>query len=987
MTRARDGQSDLARDLTSAVRGEVSFSDGARHLFATDGSNYRQVPLGVVCPKDAEDVMATLEICRRWRAPILARGAGTSLAGQACNEAVVLDFSRHMNRILEIDREKRVAVVEPGVILDQLREAAGADGLTFGPDPATHAWCTVGGMIANDSCGVHSLAFGRTRDNVESLSVALTDGTVLSVGETTPSQLALLTLSDGRIGDVYSRLSALGDRYSHDIRRGYPRIPRAVSGYNLGALLPENGFNVARALVGSEGTCALTVDATLRLVPKVTSTALLLLGYSDIFAAADSVPGILESACIGLEGFDSLLVDLMRRKRLNERRLHVLPPGGGWLLAEFGGESPAAAAAAARNLMVRLAQQSHPPTTALVTAPAQQRELWEVRESALAAAVHVPGWPDTWEGWEDAAVDPSRLGSYLRDLRRLLDDYGYQGPFYGHFGEGCVHNRITFDLKSDPGIAKYRRFVETAADLVVSHGGSLSGEHGDGQSRGELLSRMFSPELVQAFREFKTIWDSERLLNPGKLIDARPLDQSLKTQPPYRARSLTTVFSLTADDGSLARAADRCVGVGKCRRAGGGVMCPSFMVTGEEEHSTRGRAHLLAEMMRGEDGLRGEWRSKEVKDSMDLCLACKGCKSDCPASVDVATYKAEFLAHYYRGRLRPRSAYTMGLIHRWAKAGSRMPRLVNASTANTLLAAIAKSVAGVAQERTLPLLAPLTFSSWFRSHPRRNSAKSSCVIWPDTFTNYFTPDVGIAAVRALEWAGVRPILPPGSLCCGRPLYDFGMLDLARRKLRHVLAVLSPAIDAGIPVVMLEPSCLAVFRDELVNLFPHEPRAGKLASLAITFADAMERFAGDSPAPAPRRAALVQVHCHQHSVIGFDTEPKLLDSLGLDWRRLESGCCGMAGSFGFERGRKYEVSVAAGERILLPAIREATEDTLIIADGFSCREQIAQGTGRRAYHLAEAVAMSLPGSGLRDADAGRQRRRPGSADNKVGRAAG
>ena len=477
----------LERALTEAIRGEVRFSEGQRLLYATDGSNYREVPIGVVLPRDAGDVQATLEVCRLRRTPVLARGAGTSLAGQSCNEAVVIDFSRHLNRIIKIDPERRLARVEPGVTLDQLRAAAGPYGLTFGPDPATHAYCTLGGMIGNNSCGVHSLSAGRTEHNVEALRVATIDGAILSVGSASASESARLSAAGGRVGEIHSRLRELRERYAESIRDGFPRIPRSVSGYNLPALLPDNGFNVARSLVGSEGTCAVVLEATVRLVPKPAATALLVLGYPDIFEAADAVPDIVTSGCIGLEGFDDLVVGSMRKKGLRLDGLTLLPEGRGWLLAEFGGETSSVAVEKAYALAGELGLGQRAPAVTLLTDPGSQRELWEVRESALAASVRVPGEPDTWEGWEDAAVAPERLGSYLRDLTGLLHAHGLKAPLYGHFGEGCVHNRIPFDLRSGAGVARYRRFVEEAADLVIAHGGSLSGEHGDGQSRGELL--------------------------------------------------------------------------------------------------------------------------------------------------------------------------------------------------------------------------------------------------------------------------------------------------------------------------------------------------------------------------------------------------------------------------------------------------------------------------------------------------------------------
>ncbi len=531
---------------------------------------------------------------------------------------------------------------------------------------------------------------------------------------------------------------------------------------------------------------------------------------------------------------------------------------------------------------------------------------------------------------------PEKLGGYLRDLRKMMGAYGYKGSLYGHFGHACVHTRINFDLQSKEGIAKFRKFVEEAADLVVSYGGSLSGEHGDGQSRAELLPKMFGPELMQAFREFKSAWDPDWKMNPGKLIEPYRIDENLRLGP-------------------NANAALRCVGVGKCRRENGGVMCPSYRATREEEHSTRGRAHLLWEMTQGEV-IRDGWRSEEVKHSLDLCLACKGCKSDCPVAVDVATYKAEFLSHYYEGRVRPRSAYAFGNIDVWARLASHVPGLANLTTQLPVLRDIAKLVAGVARERNIPAFAPQSFRSWFRSRGPRNLTSPRVVLWPDTFNNYFLPSTAKAAVNVLETAGFCVLLPKTNLCCGRPLYDFGMLDRAKRLLLQILDSLSPAIDAGIPVIGLEPSCVAVFRDELCNLFPHDHRAQALSRQSLLLSEFIETHAASFTFPRLERKALLHGHCHHKAIIKMTAEESILRRIGVDFQSPAPGCCGMAGSFGFEHD-KYDLSMAIAELELLPAVRRAPSDWLIIADGFSCREQIAQGSDRHALHVAEVLQMA------------------------------
>jgi FAD/FMN-containing dehydrogenase/Fe-S oxidoreductase len=943
----------LEADLRRALRGEVRFDAGSRALYATDASNYRQVPIGVVLPRDAEDVEAAVAVCRKHGAPLLGRGGGTSLAGQCCNVAVVLDFSRHLAGIPDIDPGRRTARVLPGTVLDDLRAAAAPHGLTFGPDPATHAWCTLGGMIGNNACGVHSITSGRTSDNVEALEVLTYDGLRLRVGATSEEELARLIRSGGRRGEIYGRLRALRDRYAGLIRTRFPRIPRRVSGFNLDELLPENGFHVARALTGSEGTCVTILEATVRLVPRPAARVLLVLGYPDIFQAADHVLEVLAAEPIGLEGMDRFLVDNDFTRLSHRAVLESLPRGDAWLLAEFGGATREDGTARARSLMDGLSSRKDSPGLLLLDEPADQARFWAVRESAVGTTSHDPRLGDAWPGWEDSAVPPARLSAYLRDLKALLTAYGYGAALYGHFGEGCLHARINFDLRTEEGVRRHRRFMEEAADLVVAHGGSLSGEHGDGQARGELLERMFGPELVAAFGEFKAIWDPEGRMNPGKVVDPSPLDADLRLRSPLREPE--TVFRWPQDDGQLSRAVLRCVGVGRCRRddlAGGGVMCPSWQATREEKHSTRGRARLLFEMLAG-DILRDGWRSDEVREALDLCLSCKGCKRDCPAGVDLAAYKAEFLHHYYQDRRRPALAYAAGLIFRWARLAALAPGLANA-VARGPLEPLVKRLAGIAPGRSLPAFARSTFRSRFK--PRGEGPP--VLLWPDTFTNHFQPEIAEAAVEVLAAAapgGHRVEIPDRPLCCGRPLYDFGMLDLARRQLQEILEALRPAIAAGTPLVVLEPSCAAVFRDELPQLFPDDPAARRLAERTFTLAGFLVRETGFAP-PGLKGKAIVQGHCHQQSVLGMGADRELLRRLGLDAQLLE-GCCGMAGAFGFAR-EHFEVSRAVGERVLLPAVREAGPDTLILADGFSCREQIAQGAGRRARHLAEVLRDAL-----------------------------
>ncbi|HET9209942.1 MAG TPA: FAD-binding and (Fe-S)-binding domain-containing protein [Thermoanaerobaculia bacterium] len=931
----------LEDDLRRSVRGEVRFDAGSRALYATDASNYRQVPIGVVAPLDPEDAIAAVAACRRHGAPIVHRGAGTSLAGQCCNVAVVLDASRHLTGVLAVDPGRRRARVLPGTVLDDLRSAALRHGLTFGPDPATHAWCTVGGMIGNNSCGVHSLTTGRTSDNVEELEVLTYDGLRLRVGATPEGEIDRIVRAGGRRGEIYRRLRELRDRYAGPIRERFPKLSRRVSGFNLDDLLPERGFNVARALVGTEGTCATFLEATVRLHPAPKVRVLAVLGYEDVVRAAESVPEVLQERPIGLEGMDRFLVDNDYVRQRYREVLALLPPGNAWLLVEFGGETREEARERARRL-------APAPGAILVEPQDEQARIWQVREAGVATTSRDPRLGgDGWPGWEDAAVPPERFAPYLRDLQELLARHGYGAAFYGHFGEGCLHARIDFDFSSAEGIRAYRTFMEEAADLVVAYGGSLSGEHGDGQQRGELLPRMFGEELVAAFREFKAIWDPGNRMNPGKKIDPYPLDADLR--PPLRLDEPPVAFRYPGDSGRFSRAVTRCVGVGKCRRDAGGVMCPSYRVTRDERHTTRGRARLLFEMLEGEV-VRDGWRSEEVLEALDLCLACKGCRSDCPAGVDMATYKAEFLHHFYQGKPRPRAAYSMGLVSWWARPASWLPGMANAWMRGPF-SVILKQLAGIHPDRGLPAFVHPTFRKGFRA----KAGSPTVLLWPDTFTNFFQPEIAEAAVRVLEGAGHRVAIPRQVLCCGRPLYDFGMLGLARRQLRRILKALGREIAAGLPLVGLEPSCVAVFRDELLNLFPEDEAARRLSSQTFTLAEFLVRQ-GFAP-PRASGTAIVHGHCHQQAVMGMAADRELLERMGLGVQILDAGCCGMAGAFGFEAGH-YEVSVAVAERALLPAIRAADPDALLLADGFSCREQIRQLTGRRALHLAEAVASEI-----------------------------
>jgi len=958
-TRAPDGQvlresdrfsADAARalkaDLERALGSCVDFDAQAKALYATDASNYRQVPIGVVSPRTREEVIEAIRICREHDAPIVARGGGTSLAGQGCNVAVCIDFSRHLHRVIEIDPVKRLARVEPGCILDKLRDAAAPAGLTFGPDPATHDHNTFGGMIGNDSCGVHSVKWGRTLDNVHCLSVLTYGGLQLELAPAPDDRLRRITDEIGPRGDIYRALVALRDRYGALIEERFPNIPRLVSGFEgLAALLPGRDFNVAKAVTGTEGTCVIVLEAQVQLVPRPKCKALGLLSFDDVYAAADAVPALLEQDLDAIEGFDGRMYDAIERSRAVSG-VAAFPQGRGFLIVEAGGETLEEAEANVRRKVKKAGTGSR---TAFVSDPAQQKQIWEAREAALGVTAFVPNGPEHWPGWEDSAVPPERLGDYLRELDRLLAQHGYTDALYGHFGDGVTHGRINFNFHSQSGLENYRQFMREAAQLVHRYGGSLSGEHGDGQARAELLRVMFGDELVQAFREFKAIWDPGNRLNPGKAIEPFPIDSNLRLGLTYEPKPLETWFHYPADRGSFAHATTRCVGVGKCRRrqVGDEVMCPSYLVTGEEKHSTRGRAHLLHEMTRGEVIADG-WDSAAVEDALSLCLACKGCKADCPVGVDVATWKAEFRAHHYARRLRPRSAYSMGLIDRWARAASYAPAIVN-TVART---PIAKWAAGIHREAQLPKFASQTFRSWFRQRTK-GMGGDRVLLWPDTFNDNFRPATLIAATQLLARAGFEVAIPAEPLCCGRPLYDWGFLDKAKQRFERIFDVMRREIDRGTPVLVLEPACASAFKDELLNLMPDRADAKRLSAQVHYIADFIAAQTKRFPSFLRGGAALVQPHCHHHSVIGFEAEQRLLDLVGLEVERPAQGCCGMAGAFGMAK-ESFETGRAIGERVLLPRVRALGEATIIVADGFSCREQIEMAGGRKTLHIVELM---------------------------------
>ncbi len=925
----------LAAELTRHGIAEVDASTLRRAEYSTDASNYRVVPEVVVFPRHADEVALALSVAAATGSPITARGAGTSCAGNAVGSGIVLDFSRHLNRVLEIDPEARIARVQPGVVLADLQRAAAPSGLRFGPDPSTQARCTLGGMIGNNACGAHALAYGKTADNVAGLDLLLADGRALTAA-------ALTEMVD----PLAAALTDLVGRNLATIRTEFARFSRQGSGYSLEHLLPERGAHLARFLAGTEGTLAVITEARLNLVTAAPFTALAVLAYHDMATAADAVPALLPLAPLALEGMDRRLVEVLVDRR-GPSAAPDLPDGGGWLFVETGGETQAEAVAAAEEFV----RQARPQDSRVVIGAAARR-LWRIREDGAGLAGRTPGNQPAWPGWEDAAVPPEHLGAYLRDFDTLLARHRLDGLIYGHLGDGCVHVRLDLPLAESP--SRFRGFLLEAAQLVASYGGSMSGEHGDGRARSELLPAMYTPEAIALFGAVKHLFDPANLLNPGVLVDPAPVDADLRMP---RALELNTGlgFSYPHDGGSFTAAVHRCVGVGKCRAdttATGGVMCPSYLATRDETHSTRGRARVLQEMVNGtlvSDG----WRSDEVHEALDLCLSCKGCHSDCPAGVDMATYKAEALHQRYRRRVRPASHYLLGQLPRWTKIALHTPRLANAALRPKPIAALAKRIGGIDDRRPLPEFAQRSFRRWFAEHPV--AAGDPVMLWVDTFTNGFSPEVGIAAVEVLEAAGYSVQIPEAEVCCGLTWVSTGQLDGARSQLRRSLTALEPALLAGVPIVGLEPSCTAVFRSDAAELLPEDARAVQVRESVRTLAELLTERGWQPPSLAGV-TALAQPHCHQHAIMGFGADEALVTGAGASLTAV-GGCCGLAGNFGVERGH-YDVSVAVAEQSLLPAVRSAAEDTVVLADGFSCRTQLDQLSDRSGVHLAQLLASRL-----------------------------
>jgi FAD/FMN-containing dehydrogenase/Fe-S oxidoreductase len=918
-------------DLVAALRREgiadVDDSTLARALYSADASLYRVVPQVVVRPRHRDELGAVLAVARSAGVPLTMRGAGTSIAGNAVGAGIVVDTSRHLHRILDLDPEARTARVEPGVVHAALQAAAAPHGLRLGPDPSTHTRCTIGGMVGNNACGSRALGYGRTSDNVVAVDALFGSGAT----------------------DASAELGALVDGHLAHVRTHFGRFARQVSGYALEQLLPENGRRTDRLLAGSEGTLALLREVTVSLVAEE-ERHLLVLGYPSMIEAADAVPALLAvgngaglsavgARLVACEGLDARIVDLVRVRRA----VPELPRGAGWLFVEVAGDG-------AEDLLARVAAASGCLGQRRVTDAREAAELWRIREDGAGLAARSLTTP-AYSGWEDAAVPPARLGAWLRDFDELLREHGLDGVPYGHFGDGCVHVRIDFPFHdAAAGRRVFRDFLTASALRLRDHGGSLSGEHGDGRARSELLPLMYDAESLALFAAVKAVCDPDDVLNPGVLVAPAPLDADLR---PVRPRlPVVASLRLTHDGGSLGDAVHRCTGVGKCVAAtSAGVMCPSFQATREEKDSTRGRARVLQEALDGT--LVGGLDDPAVHDALDLCLACKGCASDCPTGVDVATYKAEVLHQTYRGRLRPRSHYTLGRLPLWADRAAPVAGVVNRMLRLGPVARLAKAGAGIDQRRSLPSFARRTLRA-SAARADETARPPDVWVWADSFTDHFHPDSGHAALRLLEAAGLTARVIPEDACCALTWLTTGQLDRAGAIMGRTVATLAPYVASGVPVLGLEPSCLATLRSDAVEL-TDDPRAVEVAGGVLTLAELWERLRWSLPDLAGT-TVVAQPHCHHASVLGWEADERLLAVAGASVTRV-AGCCGLAGSFGMERGH-YEVSVAVAETHLLPAVRAAVPGSVVLADGLSCRVQLDDLAGVPSMHLAELLASRL-----------------------------
>jgi FAD/FMN-containing dehydrogenase/Fe-S oxidoreductase len=953
---------DLESQLRTAIGGDVRFDHASRLLYSTDASMYQVEPIGVVVPRDADDVQAAVEIARRNEVALLPRGGGTSLTGQTVNRALVLDFSRYMNGLLEVNAEERWARVQPGLVQDELNHHVRPLGLLFGPDTSTSNRATLGGMLGNNSGGAHSIAYGLTVDHVIELTALLADGTRVVFKDLTPAELEARMAAPGLEGAIHRELVRLRDTCRDEIRARYPAHWRRVSGYNLNELLrADDGrtpLNTARVVVGSEGTLVTILEAKVRLVRRPPRTALNVIHFRDLQEALESSQSILETGPYAVELTDKLILDLARHNIEQSKRMgFVKDDPAAILIVEYAGESDAEVRAKVEALEARRQRESFGYAAHAAFDAAEQQSIWKLRKAGLGLLLGMKGDKKPIAFVEDTAVDPRHLAKFVPGFREVFARHGVDAAYYGHCSVGCLHIRPVIDLKTRRGLDQVRRIADEITDLVVAFGGTISSEHGDGRARSPFLERMYGPRLMQAFRELKAAFDPDNRMNPGNIVASPGITEHLRYGEAYTTWAPTTLLDFS-EQGGFAAAVEMCNGVGVCRKTLEGTMCPSYMVTRDEEHSTRGRANALRAVLSGRLPP-AEFTGKRLYEVMDLCLECKGCKAECPANVDMAKLKYEFLHHYYAANGLPLRNRLFGRIARLNRLAARAPALFNAVSALRVTRVLLEKVAGIDRRRPLPPLAPRTFTAWFAAHrPPATAPRGEVVLFDDTFVTYHTPSIARAAVEVLEAGGYRVVLVDKK-CCGRPLISKGMLDEARRHAAWNVERLAPHARRGVAIVGLEPSCLLTLRDESVDLLRTDD-ARVVARHAFLFEEFLLRERGrglELPFAAGRRAALLHGHCHQKALVGTAPTVAALRWAGLDVSEVDAGCCGMAGSFGFER-EHYDVSVAIGNRRLAPAVKAAPADTEVVAPGVSCRQQIEHLTGRRARHPAEVLRDAL-----------------------------
>lgn len=923
------------------ARAQLRTDMASRAAYSSDAGIFRRVPAAIAEPENTDQIRDAIAVAVAKGWPIVGRGGGSSVAGNAIGEGLIIDTSRYFNRILSIDPEKRIAVVEPGVVCDALVDAAAKHGLTYGPDPSTHSRCTIGGMVANNACGSHSVAFGTAAENLIDISLMLTDGREITVNK------------DGCDDpEIDAKLRELASNNADLIEAELGRFPRQVSGYGLHYL----AYDVAKAMAGSEGTIGVITRLSVKLVPAPKVKSLAVLAFDTVFDAARAAAELRLPGVTTIEGMGGDLLAALRSKQGQSQAGENLPGNrkglvaGGWLYCETGGDTDEEARRQAEAVATAVDTIDY----VVVSDPSEMRELWRIRESSAGIVTRLADGGEAWPNWEDSAVPPENLADYLRDLYLLMEKYDYQGIPFGHFGEGCVHVRISFDFSTEAGVKKFEKFMNEAAALVSSYGGSLSGEHGDGRARSALLNRMYSPAMISLFEQFKLIFDPDRVFNPGVLVWADPVTEGLRMDIGQRNLEITPIHSFSQDEGSMINAVNRCVGVSACRSEQD-AMCPSFQITGDEVHSTRGRARILSEMFRGASIPDG-YRSDEVNEALDLCLSCKACASECPVNVDMSTYKAEFLSHHYQGRIRPMAHYVMGwlpLLGHIAHKIPFLPALIDATLSSPRLSPLVRKVGGLADR---PLI-PFAHRSLRAIKPAQATGEP-IVLWPDSFNTNLDTGPARAAISTLEALGFSVIIPQEFVCCGLTWHSTGQLSMAKKVLEHTATVMKPYLDQGLTIVGLEPSCTVMLQDEATEL-SENPDLKRLAQYTKPFAEVIApkitELVEQGSIAVETTTALTQVHCHERSLGDPQHAATVLQALGVDGETIDSGCCGLAGNWGFEKDHA-EMSFALGERELFPKVRQTNGH--VIADGFSCRTQIEQGTGTKATHLAEVVLNIL-----------------------------